>query len=356
MELRSFPADAEHVRVSGRSIYENGIRYLGYTCSFVEFEFEGTCASAEIISDLTPSEDIFRAWAVVFINDEAAPSKRFKIDEKKSVYKLYSSDKSEKVKIRLMKISEAAFAKMGITKIMTDSDTITPTEPLGKFKIEFVGDSITCGYGIDGVWNKDVFSTETENPLKGFAYKTAKKCGADFQYISWSGIGALSCWVDENAEKPLDNWLMKDIYPYTDSGLENTLGREGHENHTKYDFSYKPDVVVFNLGTNDHSWTKEIPERQADFAKAYYEILEMIRKHNPQSYIICTYGVMGDILCNIEEAQTERFKSEHDDRICYLRLPVQDEADGIGADWHPSEATHEKMSDMVAAKIKEVIG
>ena len=78
-----------------------------------------------------------------------------------------------------------------------------------------MGDSITCGYGIDGVWNKDVFSTETENPIKGYAYKTAQLCKSEFQYVSWSGMGVLSSWVDEKAEKPLDNWLITDIYPYT---------------------------------------------------------------------------------------------------------------------------------------------
>ena len=108
------------------------------------------------------------------------------------------------------------------------------------------------------MWNKDVFSTETENPIKGYAYKTAQLCKSEFQYVSWSGMGVLSSWVDEKAEKPLDNWLITDIYPYTDSGLENTLGRDDHENHTKWDFSkYVPQVIVFNMGTKRPVMDKE---------------------------------------------------------------------------------------------------
>ncbi len=355
MNTVTFPADSSHVRICGRSILENGICYINYTCSFIEFEFTGTYASAEIISDLTPSEDIFRAWAAVFVNDDAEPVKKFKLDEKKAVYELFSSDEPRRVKLRLMKLSEAAFSKMGIACV-TINGTLHPV-PLPRYerKIEFIGDSITCGYGIDGIWNKDVFSTETENPLLGYAYKTAQKCRAEFQYISWSGMGVYSSWVDENAEKPLDNWLMHDIYPYTDSGLENTLGREGHDNHEKWDFSrYVPQVIVFNIGTNDHSWTKDIPERQSEFTKAYYNMLECIRMNNPDAYIVCTYGVMGTTLSEQENAQVNKFITEHDDRICYIPLPVQDEADGIGADWHPSAATHEKMSELLSERINKI--
>lgn len=354
-KLISFAADSKNVRVSGRSIYENDIRYLSYTNSFIEFEFTGSYACAEIISDLTPSEDIYRAWAGVCVNGETVPSKIFKLDEKKAVYELYRADKPEKVKLRLMKLSEAAFAKMGVSEIRIDGTLLPAPKPLSERRIEFVGDSITCGYGIDGIWNKDVFSTETENPIKGYAYKTALKCGAEFQYVSWSGMGVYSSWVDENAEKPLDDWLVHDIYPYTDSPLEKSMGKIGHEEHTKWDFkSYVPQVIVFNMGTNDQSWTKHIKERCDTFCEKYYAFLEMLREKNPGAFIICTYGIMGTDLLEEEISCTERFKREHDDRIKYVPLPVQLESDGIGADWHPSEKSHEKMAEILAPEVNAV--
>ncbi len=354
-QLNSFICSEENVRIGGRTVFENNIRYIDYTCSFAEFEFIGSYAQAEIISDLTPSEEIFRAWAAVFVNGEKQPSKRFKLNEKKAVYELYSSDKVQRVKIRIMKISEAAFAKMGISEIRIDGELLPPPGAEHNRRIEFVGDSITCGYGIEGVWNKDVFSTETENPLKGYAYKTAALCNAEFQYVSWSGMGVISCWVDENAEKPLDGWLINDIYPYTDSGLENTLGREGHENHTKWDFSkYVPQIIVFNMGTNDQSWTKKIPERTEHFGEEYFKFIKSLRKYNPDAYIVCAYGVMDDPLAQTEEEQVNRFRRELDGRIEFIRLPVQLESDGIGADWHPSEKTHDKMAALLSDRLNEI--
>lgn len=354
-KITVFPADEAHVRVCGRSLYENGIRYLSYTNSFIEFEFTGVSARAEITSDLTPPEDIFRGWVGVCINGETIPSKKFKLDAKEGVYELYRSDEPKTVKIRLMKLSEAAFAKMGIVKITLEGELLPPPKALSERRIEFVGDSITCGFGIDGVWNKDAFSTETENPIKGYAYKTALKCRAEFQYVSWSGMGVYSSWVADDAVKPLDSWLAHDIYLYTDSGLENTLGREGHENHTPWDFSkYVPHIILFNMGTNDQSWTKHIPERCGVFKERYYSFLKLLREKNPGSYIVCTYGVMGTDLVPEEKECVDRFRKELDGRIEYIELPVQLESDGIGAEWHPSEKTHDKMSELLSKRLNEL--
>ena len=43
-----------------------------------------------------------------------------------------------------------------------------------------------------------------------------------------------------------------------------------------------------------------------------------------------------------------------DDNIEFVRLPVQQEADGIGADWHPSENTHTKMAILLSEKINGI--
>lgn len=348
--LISFPADKNHVRVGGRSLLIDGVRYCDYTCSFVEFEMTGTFASAELISDLVYDDPALRAWAAVFIDGKF--TEKFVLSEKITVKELFRSDKPRKVIIRIMKLSEAAFAKMGIKSISIDGELLPPPAARSQRRIEFVGDSITCGYGIDGTTG-DTFSTATENPLKGYAYKTAQKCRAEYQLVSWSGIGVYSSWVEETAEKPLDNWLMKDIYPYTDSYLEKSLGKENHTEHTPYNFSeFVPQIIVFNIGTNDQSWTKTDIHRQQEFGRAFYEMLEMIRSSNPLAHIVCAYGVMGDVLCEEEKRQIKRFSEEHDDNIAYIPLPLQQEnEDGIGVDWHPSEKTHEKMSDILSEYI-----
>ena len=339
------------VRICGRTLERSGCVYLDYTCSFAEFEFEGSRAAATILSDLCPAEEQYRAWIGIFI--DGVLDRKLRLDQKENVVTLYEGE-CRKVRVRIMKLSEAAFAKCGLKCIEIDGRMNALSGEQPERLIEFVGDSITCGYGIDGKYEGGTFSTETENPLKGYAFLTAGKCRSRFRFVSWSGMGVMTAYVDETAEKPLDDWLFKDIFPYTDSPLERSMGVERGK-YTPYDGKDQPQVVVFADGTNDHSWTKGIPEREADFERAYARMLDLIREKYPDTYIVCTYGVMGDSLKDAIARQTESFKQRHDDRICFVLLDVQDEKnDGVAVDWHPSAITHEKMADVLSKKINSL--
>ena len=52
-----------------------------------------------------------------------------------------------------------------------------PEKPL---KIEVIGDSITCGYGVDDEDENHQFTTATEDVTKAYAYKTAKALDAEY--------------------------------------------------------------------------------------------------------------------------------------------------------------------------------
>jgi hypothetical protein len=43
-------------------------------------------------------------------------------------------------------------------------------------------------------------------------------------------------------------------------------------------------------------------------------------------------------------------------RIDFLKLPEQQEEDGIGADFHPSKVTHQKTAGLLTKKIREFMG
>ena len=105
------------------------------------------------------------------------------------------------------------------------------------------------------------------------------------------------------------------------------------------------DFVIINLGTNDQSWTRDKEERTLTFINLYRGLLEEVHRRSPDAKIICCLGVMGQLLCPAVETAVEKFKAEFPSaQIKTLVFPVQDEKDGIAADWHPSAATHEKMA------------
>ena len=54
--------------------------------------------------------------------------------------------------------------------------------------IEFIGDSITCGYGVDDEVAEHHFATGTEDTTRAYALRTARKLGVDYSLVSLSHI------------------------------------------------------------------------------------------------------------------------------------------------------------------------
>ena len=61
---------------------------------------------------------------------------------------------------------------------------------------------------------------------------------------------------------------------------------------------------------------------------------------------------MGQELYPEINKQVARFSLEQkDSKIMAMAFKVQEEVDGIGADWHPSEKTHNKMAESIIRTI-----
>lgn len=351
--MNKFVADAEHVRPIGRSIFRDSIRYLSWSCSAVEFVFTGRTVSAEIWTDWVRDEPwkiMFQPQAAVFIDGKL--SRRFAVSAGTKSYPIYESDTPKTVIIRIVKLSEAAFSKIGIASLSADGE-LRPTPPPAR-RMEFIGDSITCGFGIEGKSAEEHFSTKTENPCKTYAALAAERFGAEYDLISWSSIGVYSGDCPECAEAPNDGWVMPMLYDYTDIGMENILGTEPEH----WDFkSFVPDVIVINLGTNDASFTRDHPDRIENFKRSYADFVRHIREKNPNAYIICALGMMGDFLGKgLFPAVDEAVKAMGDSRIFSLEMDEQEASDGIGCGCHPNEVTHRKAAYKLAAKISEITG
>lgn len=346
-----FTAEEAFVKVNGRSLFRDGIRYLGYSCSGIEFYFEGSRVEAEIWSNSPDMDESNKAWLAVFVDDETVPAKRIKVDKREGCYLLYEGNTARRTKISLVKYSEASAAKLGIRAIITDSEHMPEPAPARERKIEFIGDSITCGYGAEGKLMEGDFTTAEENPWEAYAAKTARALGADFNLVSWSGIGIISSYTEE--DRPNDGWLMPSLYKYTDKAMDLTLGNKKPELWDSRHFV--PDLIVINLGTNDHSYVKNIPERAEVFGKSYNAFVRQVYQANPSAKILCTLGVMGQDLCPEIKRQVELLNEDGLKDIYYMQFDLQDEMDGIGTHWHPSLVTYSKMAARLEEKIREIM-
>lgn len=203
---------------------------------------------------------------------------------------------------------------------------LIPVPPHNR-KIEFIGNSITCGYGSEGKSHDEHFSYDTENCLKTFAAYTAENLKADFIMTCRSGIGMYQSYGGNTT------FAMPKLYDKVVAGSPD-----------KWDFSgFIPDVVVIELGANDLSSHVD----SVKFTHAYLGFLEKLRGYYHRCKIVCLSGPGG---LNDEERNqhwvnlvkgvvNEASKPFHD--IYYYGLePVGHN----GSDWHPSASEHKKLS------------
>lgn len=359
-----FQADKENVRVTGRTIYREGIRYLGYSATAISFCFTGTTAKAKIISDAEDRLEAERAWVAVFIGESREPLERICIRQNEQDIVLYDSDTTETVQITLMKFSEAEFASCGVVELEITDKTASGEEKLlpppahKERQIEFFGDSITCGYGVEGDVEVLEFDTAQENPMKSYSLMTAGLLDAEANLVSWNGKGVISAFVgDEDVAEPDVAWLMPFLYRYTDAGRERDYFKKPVEQWEKWNFEeYRPQLVIVYLGTNDASYTRGIPEREKEFEDAYVAMLGMIQEKNPDASILCTIGTMDPRLNETIQRSVERYQRENSScNIRFLLLPEQIEEDGLGTFWHPTEKTNRKSAKLIAAAAKELM-
>lgn len=189
-------------------------------------------------------------------------------------------------------------------------------------KIEFIGDSITCGYGIEANDPHLHFTPETENFCDAYAWRATRALNADYLVVARSGIGML-----RNYNGPVDGSPdnMPAIY-------NRTLF---HEPASAWDPArFVPDVVCVNLGTNDFSTAGANPEK---YAAAYSAFLDMLLGRYPAARVVLLIGPMQnsqqvkDILAQVAEAANKN----HVGRVSFFELSKQG-GRGFGADYHPS--------------------
>lgn len=343
----------EVLKVLGRAGFAEDTLWMVHSGSGAEFRFTGTKAVITLQGDSSAYIGSGnQARVAVFVNGECAAD--VMMDEKEKSLTVWESEKREDCVITVIKLSESPHSTVGIKSIEVESEAgIVPT-PQKEYYIEFIGDSITCGYGVEDENKDHHFSTSTENAMKTYAYKTAQSLDADYSFVSFSGYGIISGYSGDgqkHGEQAVSKYYDKLGFSYG-----NYLGLTPYD--TEWDFAKRqPDLIVINLGTNDESYTGTDETRRAEFIAGYVDFLKQVREKNPDAMIFCTLGIMGDGLYASVQKAVEQYQTETGDELVHtMRFAVQSMADGIAADWHPSEKTHTRAAEKLTKEIQAVMG
>lgn len=338
------------VKILGRTYpAQDGILWMAQSGTGAEFEFTGSKLSVTMVASKT-SED-HSARIGVFVDGVRTTDmmlsgfSSFDIDGKGDT----------PVTVSIIKLSECAYASCGIKALDPHGGKITPTAAKSR-KIEFIGDSMTCGYGVDDYDLSHGFSTATEDCTKSYAFKTAQLLSADVSLVCFSGFGIVSGYTGTGEKNTNDL-----VPPYYDNyGYTQSAGFDGQDPaSTAWDFSrFSPDVIVINLGTNDMSYTLGDPDRTNEFTQGYTAFLKQVRSSNSNTRMICMLGTMGNLLNQAMNDAVKQYSEQTGDKnISTLDVPVQDVySDGCTIQSHPSEATYDKIAKQLSEKISADMG
>ena len=218
---------------------------------------------------------------------------------------------------------------------------LLPAPKRPDLKIEFIGNSITCGYGTEADSGQVHFSYDNENHTLSYAYLTARALDADFNFVAKSGIGMYRSYGGPIEGTPGNR--MPDLY-------DRTLFYTPDYNwdHSAFD----PDIITINLGTNDTSL--ELFDSELFEAK-YNEFLAHLREIHPTSKIVVLNGPM----LNGRWLETMRESLDHvaEGRENVYRFdftPCTGEL-GYGADFHPSRAQAVLMAQELIPYLQTIL-
>lgn len=332
------PTD-KHIQYIGRICFDNPQRPR-FTFPGVQINASFTGTSLKLIAK--PKSGYFMAQI-----DEAEPFKVSFMGERDSVVTLATAlPKGEHI-VRLMYIIEGYDLKPEFWGFVLDSDaSILDAPALPERTVEFIGNSITCGYGDESINCNDPFTYETENHYIGYAQQTCRNLNAIAHVVARSGIGVYRSYGGPKTGTPEN--VMTTEYEYTNL----------YDRSERWDFSrYQPQVVCINLGTNDLS-TNNYDVKL--LKQAYKKFLQQVRQHNPKAKIVYLCGSMlnGKELEIAKQTLNEvvnEAQKEGDKEVYRFDFTPQNGDIGYGADWHPSVWQHQKMAGELTAFLRSLM-
>lgn len=236
--------------------------------------------------------------------------------------------------LTICKDTESGIGYLQFGGIICDGLLPLPAKP--KHKIEYIGDSITCGAGSDlsvvdcdkGQWY------DQNNAYMSYGPASARLLNAQWQLTAVSGIGLIHSCCDMKIEMPqvFDKVNMR-------------------QDSIKWNFSkYQPDVVTICLGQNDGV------QDSAKFTDSYVKFIRNIRSHYPTASIICLTSPMGDFtltktLKNYLTGIVNNLNKSGDKNVSKYFFSKRF-SHGCGT--HPDMAEHQVMAMEVSAYIKKL--
>lgn len=342
--LRTYQAADEQIVIMGRHLVgEDGAVDFGASGVSFSMRFRGTRLEVDLEDENRGGTE--HNWFTVVVDDREPV--RFRTEPGRHRYTLAEGLPAGEHTVVLSKATEGQNGHNRLVAVHTEG--LLPAAPLPGRRIEYIGDSITAGYGLDdrevscdvGTWY------DQNHAWLAYGPRVARRVDAQWMLSAVSGIGMHRNW---NSPGPVMPDVYEDVY------MEYT------ESVTPWDFSrYTPDLVVIALGTNDFSegdGRQPRPDLDGDaFVRDYTAFVGTVRDRYPAARILLLNSPVFD------PAKRERL-SGYLQQVIDSRKGAGDDAisqfafDGpyvSGCDGHPGFEEHIRMADALEAEVRKLM-
>lgn len=321
--------DDPRIRPVGRFVRDGQRLVLGWPGTGLDLRFRGRALEIDLAGS--------RAW----IDASLDGGEPFPIALERGVSKaVIPAGGSGDHVVRIRKRTEAMVGDLVLRGIeVVEGDLLEPPDaPVGR--LEFYGDSITCGYGCLDPVPEHGFAAGTESFPLSWAGRSAALLDAEVHAMAISGIGAVRNWPGVAGAPLSARWNL------------------AHPSRSAvWDVSrWIPHAVVVNLGTNDFG-VLPFPDL-SEFVKTFGAWMGRLRAARPGVPVVVVDGPM--LAPDHPAPGTRALVRELLDRIASgvgairFSLSPCDPSDGLAADFHPSVAQHARNAAEFAPFLREL--
>ena len=339
------PASDSRVVYVGRTQVEGTAVSFDWTATYFRIAFSGKSLTMRV-SDT--KKNYYNVW--IDSPTSAEPHRIIAVSGSDTVIELVDPTylaKSRRAvhEVIVQKRTEGEQGTTTIHEFAASKGTFVPAMGLKERQLEFIGDSYTCGYGIDAPSRKDRFSPETENASRSYAAIVSRYFGADYVAIAHSGMG-----IARNYNSKFKGWWMPDRYLQT---FDEDSTQANRWDATKSEFH--PAMTVVYLGANDFS-TSLAPSYN-DFRQHYYRLFGYIKANYGEDHpILCVATKTHEYLFNYVRDLVNNCGLENVHYLGYCPAQHLHTDEDLGADVHPNYNGQKKKAYSIIPYIATITG
>lgn len=311
---------------------------IGYPGGGLIFRFKGTSAQLEVTIDSDRG-------ALTVVVDHGAPALLLLKKGDNDIVVAGNLDDAAHT-VEIYKRTETVQGVLVIKSILlANGGSLLQPPPLPIRKLMFIGDSVTCGAGVN---NNATCTADPQNPANdaydAYGMVLGRRLDAQTHLVCYGGRGLERDYRGLDADDGVLN--APQFVPLAVATDDPAL-------RAPWDASrWQPDAIIVSLGTNDFNLQKKKPLDENKWVDEYVTFVQALRKDYPHSFILLTEGAMvtDPLLRRMVQQTVARVHNKRVKYVLAIHYP------GNGCSGHPTRAQHLRIADDFEPVIRQTLG